>query len=409
MRMQDWMFWTAAAAMALAVLAVLVQAMRQAPEDVDGPGGADLRIYRDQLAEIDRDVTRGTLPEAEAVRLRNEVSRRLLDADRSVQAADHAPQARRFGPALVVVVALIAGAGWLYSYLGAPGYPDFPLSTRIALSDETYINRLSQAEAEAAAPARAPVPADPVFAELIDKLRQAVAKRPDDLRGLELLARNEAALGNFVAAKTAQVAVIAAKGAQVTAGDLAALAEITILAAGGMITDEAERSLVAALQADPTNGTARYYSGLMFAQVGRPDRTFAMWQPLISQSPPDAPWVAPIRAQIEGIAQAAGVRYTLPPALAASGPSAGDIAAAADMTPEDRQMMIAGMVGQLSDRLATEGGPASDWARLITALGVLGEMDRATDILTEAQGLFAASPEDAAVINAAGLESGLIK
>jgi cytochrome c-type biogenesis protein CcmH len=309
----------------------------------------------------------------------------------------------------VVVVALIAGAGWLYSYLGAPGYPDFPLSTRIALSDETYINRLSQAEAEAAAPARAPVPADPVFAELIDKLRQAVAKRPDDLRGLELLARNEAALGNFVAAKTAQVAVIAAKGAQVTAGDLAALAEITILAAGGMITDEAERSLVAALQADPTNGTARYYSGLMFAQVGRPDRTFAMWQPLISQSPPDAPWVAPIRAQIEGIAQAAGVRYTLPPALAASGPSAGDIAAAADMTPEDRQVMIAGMVGQLSDRLATEGGPASDWARLITALGVLGEMDRATDILTEAQGLFAASPEDAAVINAAGLESGLIK
>lgn len=407
MRMQDWVFWAVAGAMALAVLAVLVQAMRQAPAAAEAAGAADLRIYRDQLSEIDRDLARGTLPQAEAVRLRTEVSRRLLEADRMTQAAIHAPQGRGFAPGLVVIVGLIGGTLWMYDWLGAPGYPDLPLKTRIAMSDEVYQNRPTQAEAEAAAPARPPVPVDPEFAALMDKLRQAVKTRPDDLRGLELLARNEAGLSNFIAAKVAQMAVVTAKGAAATAEDHAALAEITILAAGGVITDDAERALVAALQADPENGTARYYSGLMFAQVGRPDRAFAMWRPLMDQSPSDAPWIAPIRAQIEGMAMAAGVTYTLPEADA-PGPDAADLAAASDMTPQQRQAMIAGMVGQLSDRLASQGGPAADWARLITALGVLGEMDRATEILAEAQGLFAGAPEDAAVIRAAGQQAGLI-
>lgn len=406
--MQDGVFWAAAAAMALAVLIVLVQALRRAPVGAEIAGTADLRIYRDQLAEIERDLARGTLAEAEALRLRTEVSRRLLEADRVVQASSPLPQGRRFGLAVGVVVAAVAGAVWVYRDLGAPGYPDLPLRARIAMSDAVYAARPSQAEAEAAAPARAPVPMDPAFAALIDKLRQAVKDRPDDLRGLELLARNEAGLGNYVAAKEAQIALIAAKGAAVTAADHAALAEITILAAGGVVTDDAERALVAALQADPKDGTARYYSGLMFAQVGRPDRTFAMWEPLLQQGPEDAPWTAPIRAQIEGVARAAGIKFTLEERGPDAGPDAAAVAAAADMSPQEQQAMIAGMVGQLSDRLATEGGPASDWARLITSLGVLGEMERATAILTEAQGLFAKSPADAAVIEAAGKAAGLL-
>ncbi len=409
MRMQDWIFWAAAAGMAVAVLAVLVQAMRRAPADVEDAGHADLRIYRDQLAEIERDVARGTLPQAEADRLRTEVSRRLLEADRMAQAAAPAAKHRRFGVAVGVLAVTLAGAVGLYAWLGAPGYPDLPLATRIAYAEQAYAARPTQAEAEAAVPARDPVPVDPEFAELIAALRQAVKDRPGDVRGLELLARNEAALGNFVAAKTAQSDVVAAKGAEVTAQDHAALAEITILAAGGVITAEAERALIAALQADPANGTARYYTGLLFAQVGRPDRTLAMWQPLLADSAADAPWTAPIRAQIENVAQAAGVNFSLPPVAAAPGPDAAAIAAAEDMTPEEREAMIGGMVGQLSDRLATEGGPATDWARLITALGVLGEMDRATAILTEAQALFAANPADAAVIEAAGQEAGLIR
>ncbi len=138
-----------------------------------------------------------------------------------------------------------------------------------------------------------------------------------------------------------------------------------------------------ALSRDPRNGIARYFSGLMFAQGGRYDLAFDLWEPLLRESPPEAPWVAPIRNQIEDVAMRAGVQFTLPEA--APGPTEGDIAAAAEMTDDERMLMIEGMVAQLGDRLATEGGSAEEWARLIASLATLGRMDEARQIYAEAQ------------------------
>ena len=103
-------------------------------------------------------------------------------------------------------------------------------------------------------------------------------------------------------------------------------------------------------------------------------------------------------------AAAAGVDYTL---AAPSGPSAEDIEAASEMTAEERQEMIRGMVGGLSERLATEGGPPEDWARLITALGVLGETTRARAIADEARQVFGDSPEALATVNSARARAGI--
>jgi cytochrome c-type biogenesis protein CcmH len=181
-----------------------------------------------------------------------------------------------------------------------------------------------------------------------------------------------------------------------------------ILAAGGYVSPEAEAELTAALQRDPQNGTATYYAGLMFAQLARPDRAFALWAPLLARSSADDPWAAPIRAQITGIAAEAGqINYTLPEAAPAPGPGAAEIEAAASMTPEERVAMIEGMVAQLSERLATEGGPAEDWARLVSSYGVLGEADRARAIWTEAQARFAGRPEELATIRAAAESAGV--
>ena len=69
--------------------------------------------------------------------------------------------------------------------------------------------------------------------------------------------------------------------------------------------------------------------------------------------------------------------------------------------------MIQGMVAQLSDRLATEGGSAQEWARLIGALDVLGQTERATAIYNEAQQVFADAPQALAIIQAAARQAGL--
>ncbi len=60
------------------------------------------------------------------------------------------------------------------------------------------------------------------------------------------------------------------------------------------------------------------------------------------------------------------------------------------------------MVEGLAQRLATSGGSAEEWARLIRALTVLKENDRAQTILAEARQRFAAEPEALKRIEEAG-------
>ena len=403
--MQDWGFWAASAGLFVAVAAILLVALRRDRSVADAPA-VDMKVYKDQLAEVDRDLARGTLAPDEAQRVRSEVGRRILDADRAAVSKAVAPVATpALLPAAVVLLALIGGIG-TYAYIGAPGYPDRPLKARVAAADAHMQTRPSQAEAVAAAP-KPPAPTDlaPDFLDLMAKLRTAVTERPSDQRGLELLARNEAALGNYAAAESAQRRLIEVKGEAATADDRSSLAEIMIAAAGGYVSPEAEAELVTALSRDAQDPVARYYSGLMFAQSGRYDRAFALWQPLLQEGPDEAPWIARIRAEIEDVAYLAGVNFTLPEA---KGPSAGDVAAAADMAPEERQAMIEGMVAQLSDRLATDGGSVEDWNRLIRSLVVLERKDEAQKIYDEAKVRFVSRDAELSFLRLAAVESGLV-
>lgn len=383
-------FWVTAGAMSIAVLAVLVRSLfRAEEEDVPPAALVDMQVYRDQLAEADRDLARGTLSEAEAQRVRTEIARRLLEADRALKAGAPKASSRGRWVAVAVTAVLVLGGMAVYQQIGLPWYPDLPIAARIADADARMASRPSQAEAVAGTPATPAPTVDAEFAALMEKLRAAVdPATATDLRGLDLLARNEAALGNTAAAEAAMRRIIALKADAATAEDFATLAELMIRAAGGYVSPEAEAELVRALEIDPRNGIARYFSGLMLVQGGRYDLAFQLWEPLLRESPPEAPWVQPLRGQLEDVAARAGIPYSLPEAEGAPGPSAGDVAAAAAMTPEERQAMIEGMVAQLGDRLATEGGSAEEWARLITSLAMLGRTDEAREIYAEAQRVF---------------------
>ncbi|WP_341861353.1 c-type cytochrome biogenesis protein CcmI [Gymnodinialimonas sp. 57CJ19] len=400
-------FWIAAGFISLGVAAIVYLAARR-PVQVQSPTAAyDLKIYRDQLTELDRDLARGTLSEDEATRARTEVSRRILDADRALQKARAGAREGGLGtvPIIIGLAAMVAGAGLLYAELGAPGYPDMPLQPRIAMIEQTRENRPSQAAAEQQLPP-APLPeADPDRVALVTQLRQVMAERPDDAQGLTLLAANEAMLGNFTAAHTAQTQLIALLGEEAATGrHYIDLAEMLIFAAGGYVSPEAEQALRQGLALEPGDGIGRYYAGEMYAQQGRPDLALPIWSSLLANSRAQAPWVRPIRQQIEAVAFAAGVDLDpalLIPAPASNGPTADDVAAMEDLSPEDQQAMIASMVESLATRLGTEGGPAEDWARLITAYGVLGRVNAAQIVHDDAQTTFADAPEALAMIDAA--------
>ncbi|WP_304615254.1 c-type cytochrome biogenesis protein CcmI, partial [Paracoccus sp. (in: a-proteobacteria)] len=361
------MFWILAAALtAITALAILSPLRR-------GRGGAapaaayDLRVYRDQLAEVERDLDRGVIGPDDAQRLRAEIGRKVLDADR--RAALSAP-ATRGGRALwpaVALAAMLASAVALYLREGVPGAPDMPLAERFAAADAAYRDRPSQAEAEAAAPAR-PAPdlsqADPEYLAMIDQLRDAVGRNPDDQQGLALLASNEMRLGNLAAARAAQQRLVDLRGDQADAVQLMQLATLMVDAAGGVVTPEAEAVLRRALTLDPTQPQARYLQGVLLIQNGRPDRAFPLWRGLLDEGPEGAPWIAPIRAAIQDLAWLAGddeYRAPAPPAADLPGPDADALAAAEDLSPEDRARMIQDMVDRLQQRLATQGGSPEEW------------------------------------------------
>lgn len=404
------LFWIITVAMGAAVAFLLTRAMmRGAASPVADTADYDLRVYRDQLAEVERDVARGVISTEDAAQAKTEISRRILSADAAAQDAQiqgGTPQGLLIA---ALALALIGASAGLYSMLGAPGYGDMARADRIAFAEEVRENRPSQQAAEDSLPAAPDVTrAAPEFMELVVRLRTAVAERPNDAQGHILLAQTEARLGNFSAAARAQEGLVRIRGTDITAEELGDYAELLVLAAGGYVSPEAERVFRATLDLEETDGRARYYIGLMRIQTGRPDIAFRLWDQLLRRGPADAAWIRPIQQQIEQVAALAGVRYEIPAVgSGAPGPSQDDIDAAGDMSVAERMEMIGAMVDGLADRLANDGGPPTDWARLITSLGVLGQPVQARAVFDNAMAVFEGDDGAIDIIRDAGSQAGV--
>ena len=386
---------------ALVAAAYLAAPMLRPHDNADT--APDVVIYKAQLGEIDRDIARAVLTADEAERARTEIGRRLLAATKD------APAQSSDGPgrvtAGVVLVALVAVSGLIYQRVGAPGVPDQPLPERLEAAQRMRDSRPDQATLVAAAPPSPPIDVPAEYLESVAQLRALMPYRPDDPVGWELLAFHETELGNFGAAALAQARVLALREDGGTPQERQYLLDLMVTAANGLVSPEAETLARTILEQDDQSIAGRYYLGAMHAQNARPDIAFRLWRPLV-ESGGVSFHVSLAREQIGLAAVRAGVDYT-PPAI--SGPGLDDIAAAQDMSEEDRTAMIGGMVAGLADRLATEGGPASDWARLIRAYGVLGDTVAAQAIWDEARTAFGGDAGAMALIEDAARSAGVAK
>ena len=368
----------------------------------------DLAVYKQQLVEVDRDLERGIIAPDEADRLKTEISRRILALDKHSDDLASNLNGREIALIGAVFVTVFLGGGAaLYTHLGQPGYSDLSQNDRIENAKVRMEARPSQTEVWDKMPAEIELNT-PVgeMAEMVKQLRDKVATRPNDLEGHVLLFRIEAGLGNFRAAAVAKERVLSLT-AEPTIEDYFDYAEMLILSVNGYVSPQAETALKAVLSRDPNHGPALYYSGHMMAQNDRPDVAFRLWNRLLRDGPDDAPWLEPIRAQIPELAFLAGISDFELPQPQLKGPSAEDIAAASDMTDGDRMDMIRGMVSQLSDRLATQGGSPSEWARLINALGVLGDVEQAKAIFANAKEVFASNMGALDQVTAAARQIGI--
>ncbi len=396
----------------------------------------DMQVFKDQLKEIESDENRGIITEAEAKRVRTEVSRRLLAAAKVEEAeppAPNAPKYATYGVAAMVVFAISIGGLGLYRTWGHPGLPDLPIAKNLAQRAAAQNDRPSQAEAEAIMAAQAEdtlgLPNLDTLtqgsdAALLAELAEVLKNRPDDLEGYRLLTRNLAAAGRYIEAHAAEDQVLQIIGDAVTPEDYLEHAELMILAAEGYVSPDAIAALNQVMNTIPENPRARYYAGLALAQYDQPREAYIMWNQLLQEGPEDAPWIPVIRAAIDEIGRQAGIAGNAGNAARndtgmegmdgmpgmedqqtpLAGPSNEQVQAAGDMTEAERSDMIRSMVAQLTDRLATDGGSVEEWVRLIGANTVLGEVDAAKQAVTDAKAAFADDAAALARIEAAGTQ-----
>ena len=395
-------FWIVCAVLALAVTAVMVTPLLR--PRATGPDNPDIAIYRAQLDELDRDLERGLLEPEEAERARTEVARRLIAANKDARPAEGAARPTK-GLAISVGALVLALSFGVYWYSGAPGYPDLPLQARLDASDEMRANRPGQAALQAAAPTPPPVSLPEDYVAAINQLREIAPTRPVDLEAWERLAFHEVELRNYAGAAAAQEQVIAIKGDAALLSDYQRLLDLMVVAAGGLVSPEAETLIREILDRDEGNTAALYYLGALYNQTDRPDIALRVWRRIIEGGDPANYHIASARAQAPDAAFRAGVEYALPETR---GPSFEDMEAAQDLSPEEQQAMIGGMVAGLANRLATEGGPAQDWARLIRAYGVLGDLDSARTVWAEAQQVFVGSMRGMEILTNAARDAGVL-
>lgn len=352
------LFWVIAAALTLgASLAVLLPLSGR--RSARAPAGLhDMEVYRDQLAELERDAARGLIQPAEAEQARAEIGRRLLKADKAAKAAEAAQSStgtgiRALGMAAVLVVPLVSWG--IYAVTGSPDLPSQPLSARLEKN-----------------------PAESTVDELIARAEAHLVANPDDGRGWEVLAPIYARLNRYPEAVTAYRNAIRLDGS--TAIREAALGEAIAGAAGGAITEEAQAALQRALALDPHEPKARFLLASAFAQDGRIAEAVNAWQSMLVALPADSPWRAAVeQAVAEGNRRLVAAANPPTANSTRSGPTQDDIDAASDLSAQDRSAMIEQMVASLDERLKQNPRDLDGWTRLVRSYQVLGRSDEARD------------------------------
>tara|TARA_R110000751_G_scaffold8041_3_gene32568 strand:+ start:71651 stop:72850 length:1200 start_codon:yes stop_codon:yes gene_type:complete len=391
------MFWILAAVMTVAVtISLLVPLMRPRKKDIDARE-FDVEVYSDQLREIERDIKIGSLSGQEAEYARAEVGRRLIKASKAE--ADHTAASTgltRFGRlAVIVFLPFMALAGYLA--VGQPGMPAQPLATRVAPVPESNSN----------------------IQVLVAQAEKHLASNPQDGKGWDVLAPIYLGLNRMHDSETAYRNAIRLLGS--TAARQAGLGQSLFSQSGGIVTAEVQEAFQKAQDLQPDNPLSAYFLALGLAQEGKSEQARADFVKLAENSPPDAAWMPLVREHIQRLgtqagmdqvqAEAAPPSVDVPavdgPAVDAPGPSAEDVAAASQMSNEERLDMIAGMVAGLDAKLRENPDDSAGWLRLIRSHMVLGQRDQAGDALSRALDHFGADNADRQALLAMASQLGL--
>ena len=367
-------FWIAAALLTAAVVALLARPLMRKVTPTNLGGGTDLAVYRDQLAELERERARGLVEGDQAASMETEISRRMLNAARDAQPVPVTTSPSRILTAILAVLFPIGGLA-IYLMIGQPDLPGQPLASRDVQQGQDPVKVLAA----------------------VDEIKGRLKETKDDLDRWVMVGEAYGKLGR--PREAAETFRIAKKIAPDDPGISAALGEALIAADGGAVGEEAKKLFQSIPPDADALPEARYYLALAAAQAGDMKTALRGWQSLLAESPADASWIDPTRERIAAAAKAMGLdpaKETPDPKPAAvaeappgdvlleGGPETAEGQAIKQMPQSQQQAMIEGMVAKLAARLDANPNDPEGWRKLARAYQVMGRVDQANDATQKA-------------------------
>ena len=214
--------------------------------------------YERRLADLDRDVAKGTIAAEDADLARTEIGRQLLRERKALEKQDgerqsppdikggaiaRSSEARRLDIAILIMIALIpVGAALIYWQLGSPGFADQPLAKRLAQASLTPQSMSQSTDATGAQP---PLQErNTQLQSFVAQLEARLTSDSEDAQGWALLARSYEALEE---------------------------------------TDKAHQAWLGLLRADPDHSDGLWLAGVNAVKRGKPEEARPLWTALREQ------------------------------------------------------------------------------------------------------------------------------
>ena len=267
-------FWISSGLLTLLVLAVLCWPLLRR----HGSTGASRKaintaIYRDQLAELERDLASGVLSQADYGSARDELERRVLEDVAIDEAAPAGNTPRRLPrTALALAVTLPLAAAVLYVVLGTPAALD-PAAREG--------QQASAAEIE----------------KMVDALAAKLEKDPGNLEGWAMLGRSYMVTGRF--ADAAKAFDKAGPAMEASSEMMLQVAELSAELNQGRVEGRGRELLQRVLKAEPQNPQALVLAGTdAFFRSNFADAV-RHWETVLAMLPPGSPDAQNLAAGIE--------------------------------------------------------------------------------------------------------------
>lgn len=310
-------FWISTGLLTLLVLALLCwPLLRRRSGDGASRRAINTAIYRDQLADLERDLASGALSQADYAGAREEIERRVLeDVAADTAPTDTAPR-RLPRTALALAVTLPLAAALLYVVLGTPA----------ALNPAARQGpQASAAEIE----------------KMVATLAAKLEKDPGNLEGWAMLGRSYLVTGRL--ADAAKAFDKAGPAMEASTELMLQVAELSAELNEGRIEGRGRELLQRVLKAEPQNPQALVLAGTdAFFRQQYADAV-RHWEAVLAQLPPGSPDAQNLTA---GIEKARSLQGEAP--AGARGRAEAKPPAAAGMTVSGRVTLAPALAGKAS-------------------------------------------------------------